>query len=89
MADNELLDSFDSVEAQVKDTIDLTSMETIKDSLYDIAYSRAYAAGAKGDHSYLSTNNASVLQVLDDPLHKRISRREATDPTPSRNTLHV
>ena len=82
MADNELLDSFDSVEAQVKDTIDLTSMETIKDSLYDIAYSRAYAAGAKGDHSYLSTNNASVLQVLDDPLHKKDLKKRGYGPNP-------
>ena len=82
MADNELLGSFDSVEAQVKDTIDLTSMETIKDSLYDIAYSRAYAAGAKGDHSYLSTNNASVLQVLDDPLHKKDLKKRGYGPNP-------
>lgn len=82
MADNELLGSFDSVEEQVKDTIDLTSMETIKDSLYDISYSRAYAAGAKGDHSYLSTNNASVLQVLDDPLHKKDLKKRGYGPNP-------
>lgn len=82
MAENELLGSFDSVEAQVKDTIDLTSMETIKDSLYDIAYSRAYAAGSKGDHSYLSTNNASVLQVLDDPLHKKDLKKRGYGPNP-------
>ena len=82
MAENGLLESFDSVEKQVKNTIDLTSMETIKDSLYDIAYSRAYAAGSKGDHSYLSTNNASVLQVLDDPLHKKDLKKRGYGPNP-------
>lgn len=72
----------DDREKQVKTEIDLTSMETIKDSLYDIAYSRAYEAGKKGDHSYLSTNNASVLQVLDDPLHKKDFKKRGYGPNP-------
>lgn len=82
MTENSLLGPFDEVEEKVKDEIDLTSMVTIKDSLYEIAYSRAYAAGAKGDHSYLSTNNASVLQVLDDPLHKKDLKKRGYGPNP-------
>lgn len=70
------------VEELTRTDIDLTSMETIKDSLYDIAYSRAYAAGSKGDHSFLSTNNASVLQVLDDPLHKKDHKKRGYGPNP-------
>lgn len=83
MTDNALIKSFESVEKQAPDsTIDLTSMETIKDSLYNIAYARAYAAGSKGNHEYLSTNNASVLQVLDDPLHKKDLKKRGYGPNP-------
>lgn len=82
MSENSIIKDFEIKDAQVRAEIDLTSMDTIKDSLYDIAYSRAYEAGSKGDHTYLSTNNASVLQVLDDPMHKKDFKKRGYGPNP-------
>lgn len=70
----------DALKAQSE--IDLTSLNTVKDSLFRIAFERAKRNVGKGDHSFLSTNNASVLQVLDDPTHKNDYSRRGYGPNP-------
>ncbi len=53
----------------------LTSLESFKDSLYSRVYSLVQKEAKQGDFQHLSTNNAALLQVLDDlatvwaPLH--------------------
>lgn len=46
--------------------LDLRSLESFKDSLYARSYSIVQAEAERGDYSHLSTNNAAVLQVMDD-----------------------
>lgn len=46
--------------------LDLRSLESFKDSLYARSYSIVQTEAERGDYSHLSTNNAAVLQVMDD-----------------------
>lgn len=46
--------------------LDLTSLESFKDSLYARAYAIVHTEAQVGNLSHLSTNNAAVLQVMDD-----------------------
>lgn len=86
MAKNAINDAFDQVEKETPSTditnIDLTSIETIKDSLYSIAYNRAIVNGSRGNHALLSTNNASVLQALDLPGGKKDYSKRGYGPNP-------
>ena len=46
--------------------LDLSSLDAFKDSLYSRAYAIVQAEAQMGDFRHLSTNNAAILQVMDD-----------------------